>query len=101
MKVRFRAKAADDVKRAEAWTREEVGDDAADALVTALDRAVRQLRRYPRSGSPRLGAQAGLPGLRCLVLPQVPWSLFYLLTEGAIDVVRVLHQRSDIPRHLQ
>ncbi|MEW5743762.1 MAG: type II toxin-antitoxin system RelE/ParE family toxin [Myxococcota bacterium] len=94
-------KAAHDVRRAAIWTREEAGSDAERRLVAAIDRAVRQLRRSPLSGSPRFGHRLGIPDLRCVVLERVPWTLFSVLTQAGIDVVRVLHQRSDIPRHLQ
>lgn len=101
MKIRFHQRASADVRQAVASLRAEGAGTFAERLLSAVDLAVRQIRRSPSSGSPRFGRLLGIPELRCVVLQQVPWTLFYVVTSTEVRVVRVLHQRSDILKTLR
>ena len=70
-------------------------------LVLELDAALLHVQRNPGTGSPRWGLQLGLAGLRVWRLDQFPYVIFYFDYPNKIEVVRVLHQASDIPKHLE
>jgi toxin ParE1/3/4 len=70
-------------------------------LARELDAALLHLQRNPGTGSPRWGLLLGLAGLRVWRLSQFPYVIFYFDHPHKIEVVRVLHQSSDIPKHLE
>jgi toxin ParE1/3/4 len=70
-------------------------------LARELDTALLHLQRNPVTGSPRWGLQLGLAGLRVWRLSQFPYAIFYFDHPQKIEVVRVLHQASDIPKYLE
>lgn len=55
----------------------------------------------PRCGSPRYAEMLDVPGLRVWRLERFPYSIFYFEHDSHLDIVRVLHQSSDIPAHLE
>jgi toxin ParE1/3/4 len=63
------------------------------------------IEQYPSTGSPRhsnlwsRGARASK--LRFWLFNQLPYAIFYVERDTWIDIVRVLHQASDIPQHLK
>ncbi len=71
------------------------------SLVCELDAALLHLQRNPGTGSPRWGLQLGLACLRVWRLEQFPYLIFYFDHPRRIDVVRVLHQSTNIPQHLE
>jgi toxin ParE1/3/4 len=70
-------------------------------FIDALEKAFDQLAVHPESGSPRYAMELDLPDLRHWSLRQFPYLIFYVVTQDAIDVWRVLHGKRDIPETLQ
>jgi toxin ParE1/3/4 len=70
-----------------------------------LQSNIERVQEYPGTGSPRYshlwarGARASK--LRFWLLSQFPYAIFYVERDTWIDIVRVLHQASDIPQHLK
>jgi toxin ParE1/3/4 len=65
-----------------------------------IDAALLTLQTQPKIGSPRWGLATKMAGLRTWPLTQFPYMIFYFDRSKQIEVVRVLHQASDIPQHL-
>ena len=66
-----------------------------------VDSELSHLRRHPDTGSPRYGLQLGIPGLRSWPVKKFPYMIFYMVEDTRIVVLRVLHQSTDIPVHLE
>ena len=62
--------------------------------------ALRHISLHPGTGSTRYARSGSHETLRFWTLNHFPFALFYLAGPQRIDVVRVLHQASDIPQHL-
>ena len=72
------------------------GVDQAEEYLRELQRAIERVAANPRIGR---ACDEIRPGYRKLAAGS--HTLFYRVTaEGVIDVVRVLHQRMDVDRHL-
>jgi toxin ParE1/3/4 len=65
--------------------------------INALEATLRQMAEYPGVGSSRHAAATGIEGLRSLAVRRFPYLVFYLEHSEQVDVLRVLHQRRDIP----
>lgn len=70
-------------------------------LARRLDDALLHIQQYPATGSPRYSLKLGVAGLRSWPVNQFPYVIFYRTENARINVLRVLHQNSDIPAHLQ
>jgi toxin ParE1/3/4 len=70
--------------------------EIADALLREIASCVDRLSRHPLSGRPRTELS---PGLRSVLI--LPYSVFYRVTEEAVEIVRVLHERRDLPAALK
>jgi toxin ParE1/3/4 len=92
-----RALAAKDIDEAIASYLAEHADDAALALVDAIDDAFSLMGRHPGIGTPLYVHELDIPGLRSWSLPGLPYVIFYLEHEDQVDVWRVLHAQRDIP----
>jgi toxin ParE1/3/4 len=79
----------------------EGGADLALSFVDALESAFRHLEVHAESGSPRYAIELDLPGLRFWPLKQFPYLIFYVETDTAVDVWRVLHGKRDVPSMMQ
>jgi len=102
MKPVFRRAAADqDVQGIVDYYREQAGAEIASNFVDALQSATTRLARQPAAGSPRYAHKLGIQGLRTWPLHGFPYRVFYFEYSGSIEVWRVLHERRDIPTHLQ
>jgi toxin ParE1/3/4 len=66
-----------------------------------VDEALLHLQSHPGTGSPRYGLQLGITDLRSWAVSQFPYIIFYRSAGTRIRVLRVLHQASQIPAHLQ
>lgn len=77
------------------------GGAVATTFVLAVDIALAHIAEFPGTGSPRYGELFDMPGLRFWLVSKFPYALFYFEREGCLDVIRVLHQHSDIPVQLQ
>lgn len=88
-------RAQSDVREIWAYSRDRWGDKQAETYVRQIQSGLRTLATNPRRGRPCDHIRAGY--FRFSVEQHV---VFYRLTEEAIDVVRILHQRMDFDRHL-
>jgi toxin ParE1/3/4 len=71
------------------------------AFASAVDAEFLYLRRNPSTGSPRYGLQIGFTGLRSWAVKKFPYVIFYVQDTDCVAVIRVLHQSTGIPQHLQ
>ncbi|AYF77887.1 type II toxin-antitoxin system RelE/ParE family toxin [Nocardia yunnanensis] len=92
-----RSKAVQDVENAIDYYLESDADRAAADLIDALQATYRLIGLHPGIGSPRYGHELDIPGLRGRALTRLPYTVLYLERDDHIDVLRVLHQRRDIP----
>ena len=93
--VDLRPRAIDDIS----WVTDfyaKADDGLADRWLTALQRTIVQIGRRPTFGSPAFAEHLDVPGLRHQNVPQFPYLVFYLETEAAVVIVRVLHERRDV-----
>jgi len=86
---------------ATAFVRDHCGADAANLFVDTLDLTFAKLLRLPLLGRPWPTQNPNLAGLRRLVLPELPFSVFYRPADIVIEVVRVLHHARHIPPLLE
>ncbi|PKO90403.1 MAG: plasmid stabilization system protein [Betaproteobacteria bacterium HGW-Betaproteobacteria-10] len=68
----------------------------ANQLASAADDALQHLQQNPGTGSPRIGQQLDIPGLRSWRVSGFPLIWFYFEREDHLDVVRLLGERQDI-----
>lgn len=73
--------------------------ELAEELLRALDEALGRIAELPGSGSPRHGHALGVEGLRSVPITRFPYTLFYVEHATAV-VVRIFHQRRDLPELL-
>lgn len=95
--VVLRELARQDIDQAVEHFRREAGEKVALRFVSAIERALRHIARFPEAGSPRYGHELKLPGLRSWSLSRYPHVVFYVPCDEHIDVWRVLHGKQDIP----
>ena len=93
--VQFRAAARADLRgiwwySATTWSREQ-----ADRYITDLQRVCKRLATDPNLGRLRDDLREGLR-----VYPCGKHLIFYFAMDGGIDIVRVLHERMDVPSHV-
>ena len=80
------------------WT--QGGRPLAERFLDAYDAALVHIAEHPGTGSPRHARALRINKLRFWTLTHFPFSVFYVEQADHIDVLRVLHQTSDIPQHL-
>lgn len=78
------------------YYRNEGGTRVAARLVKATNAALDQIELDPGIGSPALGKQLGIAGLRTWQVAKFPLLWFYIERRDHLDVVRLLGQRQDI-----
>ncbi|MBI5548254.1 MAG: type II toxin-antitoxin system RelE/ParE family toxin [Deltaproteobacteria bacterium] len=71
-----------------------------EALLESLRDTVERIGRSPGVGSPRYSHELDMPGLRHISTPRFPYLVFYFDTDQRVEVIRVLHQRRDLPDEL-
>lgn len=71
-----------------------------DAFEKAIITARQHVEEFPQTGSPRYALDNSDPVLRFWLTTRFPYAVFYFERETVIDIVRVMHQSSDIPVHL-
>jgi toxin ParE1/3/4 len=96
----LRERARRDIEAAVDFYAGEAGAPTAERFVASLQATLSSIQARPALGSPSLGYELGLPGLRSRPLRRFPYLVFYVETEAAVDVWRVLHTRRDIPAGL-
>ncbi|MDO5625614.1 MAG: type II toxin-antitoxin system RelE/ParE family toxin [Pseudomonadota bacterium] len=80
------------------WT--QGGDQLSERFLNDYDQAVTHIARHPGTGSARYASATGDAPLRFWMLKHFPYSVFYVERPAHIDVLRLLHQSSDVPRQL-
>lgn len=93
--------AEQDIENAYVWYMQNAGAEIAVVFIGAIDTALLHIEAYPGSGSPRYAEILEMTGLRSCQTEQFPYTLFYVERDDCLDVIRLLHQHSDIAAHLQ
>lgn len=96
----LKAAAEADLLRTHAYYLKESGADLADRFTMAIEDALEHVCHHPGTGSTRYANTTGLNGLRFWLVSHFPYAVFYIERDQLIEIVRVLHQSSDIPAHL-
>ncbi|MCK9514995.1 MAG: type II toxin-antitoxin system RelE/ParE family toxin [Ottowia sp.] len=97
--VRRSARASEDIEQASHFYAETASRDVAERFLVELTAAFAHISEFPATGSQRYAARTDIAGLRFWTLKRFPFAVFYLERNDVIDVLRVLHQASDLPRH--
>ncbi len=95
------ARATDDLERAFEYYFDVANLQIAEQFQDAVAQAIDHVKRHPATGSMRYTVSSAKPPLRFWTLNQFPYAVFYFAHSEHIDIVRVLHQSTDIPQHLQ
>lgn len=98
--MRPRELAAADIDEAVNYYLSEAGSDAATRFIDAIERTINQISRTPQSGSLRFAYDLEIPDLRVRPAARFPHVVFYVVSDEAVDVWRILHSRRDIPSAL-
>lgn len=69
-------------------------------FLNEVETATRRIETFPEIGSTRYADIPDLLGNRYVVLSEFPFLVFYMILDDRLDVMRVLHQRRDIPEEL-
>src|SRR5471030_1872256 len=77
------------------YYRKEASNQVANNLVDALLQALQTLERTPGMGSPAIGLELGVAGLRAWRIDGFPQSIWYFERDDRLDVVRIVGQRQD------
>lgn len=96
--VRLRPRARKDRRDEVRYYRGEAGPQVAAKLVKALQRALAALARNPAIGSPALGREIGIGGLRTWRIDGFPLTFWYFERADYVDVARLVGQRQDALR---
>ena len=79
----------------------EASFDVAERFVDAYDEALWHICRFPDTGSRRYATSDADFELRLWTLNKFPYAVFYRERANDIEIIRVLHQASNIPVHLE
>ncbi|MGF6088101.1 type II toxin-antitoxin system RelE/ParE family toxin [Pseudomonas sp. 18173] len=83
-------KADNDLDTIHEHYRKVVGAQAALEIISTILQSFEQLEQFPGSGRP-----SGMPDVRELVLGRYPFIAPYRFSQGQVQVLRVLHHRSE------
>ena len=95
-RAHLRPQALADRKDAARYYRLEASTHIAEEMVAATRKALDQIGANTGIGSPRIGQELGIPGLRSWRVSGFPLTWFYFEREDCLDVVRLLGERQDI-----
>ena len=93
----LRPQALADLQAEVRYYRREVGRSVSERLVKAATQALKQIEQQPAMGSPVLGKQLELKGLRTWRIKDYPLLWCYFERPEALDVVRLLGERQNLP----
>jgi toxin ParE1/3/4 len=91
----LRPRARQDRRHEVHYYRSKAGTSVAVKLVDALQKALKDLQCNPGIGSPALGHELGIDGLRTWLIDGFPLTFWYFERETHIDVARLVGQRQD------
>lgn len=92
----LRPQALADRKDSARYYRQVASSRIAEDMVIAARKALNQIEQNPGMGSPLIGQQLDIPGLRSWRVSGFPLIWFYFEREDFLDVVRLLGERQDI-----
>ena len=98
---RATARAEADIDATIDWYLKEATADVASRFLSVYDHALEHIAQFPGTGSTRYAEPGDKQNLRFWLLDPFPYGVFYVERKDFIEVVRVLHQASDIPAHLE
>jgi toxin ParE1/3/4 len=98
--IRLREQARDDLNDAAAYYDEHAAH-MTQRFIDAYLAAEAHIAKHPATGSLRYANEDQLRELRFWLVSDFPYAVFYIDRPDFIDIVRVLHQASDIPQNLQ
>jgi toxin ParE1/3/4 len=78
------------------YHRAEAGARVAVQVAKKTDTALDQIELQPGLGSPALGKELGIPGLKAWKVSTYPLMWFYFERKDHLDVVRLLGERQDL-----
>jgi plasmid stabilization system protein ParE len=70
-----------------------IGTQDATAVISSILEALQQLERFPGCGRPSV-----VPDVRELVLTRYPFVAPYRVVQGQLQILRILHQRTERPQ---
>lgn len=91
----LRPQAREDRRSEVRYYREEAGAKVAAKLVAALVKALREIAQNPGIGSPTLGQELEIAGMRSWRITRFPLSFWYFERETHVDIARLVGQRQD------
>ena len=91
----LRPQARADRRKQVRYYREVAGTQVAGKLVDALEKAFDDLGRNPAIGSPTLGQDIGVAGLRTWLIAGFPLCLWYFERTTHVEVARLVGHRED------
>lgn len=92
----LRPQAQHDQRAEVRYYRESGGTRLAVKVAQATNRALDQIERHPGMGSPVLGQQLKIPGLRVWRVGTFPLFWCYIERDDHLDVIRLLGERQDV-----
>jgi toxin ParE1/3/4 len=95
LKIRLTSQARSDLDGIGVYTRDEWGMDQAMRYLTALDQCFQHLAKTSDAGRPRPDIRPGLFSERCN-----RHVVFFRRTSNSLEILRILHDRMDVSRHL-
>ena len=93
--ARRRPQARTDILDTARHYRQAAGAAVAQRFVQAVKEAITQLEANPAIGSPRIGQEIEVAGLRTWRLNGFPATVWYFEQKDHIDIVRVIGERQD------
>lgn len=90
-----RPQAKSDRRQELRYYRDLAGPAVALRLNEAIGKALQEISRNPAIGSPRLGQELGVPGLRTWLVSGFPLTLWYVEQADSVDLIRLVGQRQD------
>ncbi len=73
------------------------GLSLADRFIEEYEASLRAIEKIPGRGSPRLGNELGISGMRAYAMRHFPYLVFYREdNDTSVDIDRVLHSHRDI-----
>ena len=91
----LRPQAREDRRNEVRYYRKEAGAKVAANLVDALQKALEEIKRNPGIGSPILGQELGVAGMRTWLIEGFPLTFWYFERETQVDIARLVGQRQD------
>jgi toxin ParE1/3/4 len=94
--ISVRARADTDIDTAIRYLMDHEPSTAA-RFIDELEATFRRISRNPGIGSPRYAELTDIDGLLSLAVKGFGYHVFYVVYDRSVAVVRVLHERRDVP----